>query len=106
MVCTGAANTLVYKAQNSYFTSQSDSVFRHPFMQAVTMFFGEFICIFLFLIYLKRNRAEWETEKALAVQKGLNPKLNYFYLIIPAAADFFTSNMQYIALNYIAPSLY
>lgn len=32
--------------------------------------------------------------------------MNYFWLLIPATADFFTSNLQYIALNYVAPSLY
>lgn len=97
---------LVYKTQNSYFTQQSMTVFNHPFMQAVTMFFGEAICIFLFIYFKTAKKEDHEKEIREAVQRGLNPNMNYFWLIIPAAADFFTSNLQYIALNYVAPSLY
>ncbi|EAS07726.3 nucleotide-sugar transporter (macronuclear) [Tetrahymena thermophila SB210] len=105
MIFSGASNTIVYKAQNSYHTEQGGQ-FNHPFMQAVTMFFGEFICIFLYFYYKKYNKEQYQLELQEAKEKGLETKMNYFWLLIPASADFLTSNLQYIALNYVAPSLY
>ena len=75
-------------------------------MQAAAMFLGEFICIFLFFFHIKFQTSEYEKSKQEAIRQGLNPKMNYLWLLIPATADFFTSNLQYIALNYVAPSLY
>ena len=61
MILTGAANTignsskieyLVYKLQNTSTVTVDGweaSNFNHPFMQAVTMFLGESLCILLFL---------------------------------------------------------
>ncbi|KAL4468606.1 hypothetical protein ABPG74_005109 [Tetrahymena malaccensis] len=105
MIISGACNTIVYKLQNSFEVAPGQK-FNHPFMQSVTMFFGEFICIFMFLYLKKFKREQIEEEKRQAQLKGLNTKMNYFLLAIPAFADFLTSILHYIALNYMAPSLY
>ncbi|EAR90511.2 nucleotide-sugar transporter (macronuclear) [Tetrahymena thermophila SB210] len=105
MIISGACNTIVYKLQNSFEVAPGQK-FNHPFMQSVTMFFGEFICIFMFLYMKKFKREQIEEEKRQAQLKGLNTKMNYFLLAIPAFADFLTSILHYIALNYMAPSLY
>ncbi|EGR31767.1 nucleotide-sugar transporter, putative [Ichthyophthirius multifiliis] len=104
MILAGASNTIVYKLQNS--STLNGKAFYHPFMQAVTMFVGEFSCIFLFLWFKTFKKDQYEQEVLEAKANQLETKMNYFWLIIPAAADFFTSNLQYIALNFINPSIY
>lgn len=99
MIVAGGANTLVYKWQNSM--EVDGFPFHHPFMQAVTMFVGEALCITFFLYKLKKNPEQCEAERLQAKAKGLNTdsKMKYLWLAIPAAADFSTSTLQYIALT-------
>jgi len=106
MIASGALNTIVYKWQNSTEVA-GGGLFYHPFMQATAMFLGEAICIILYLGEKKRNQYDHELEKIEAVKNNLSvSNIKYFWLAIPASADFFTSTLQYIALNFLNPSVY
>jgi len=61
MILTGAANTLVYKWQNSMVVGGYG--FNHPFMQATTMFVGEALVGIFFLIKLKNKPDVVQEEK-------------------------------------------
>jgi len=67
------------------------------------MFVGEFSVITMFLLTKKstaEKRAEYELEKENAAALGLSVSWKkYIWLLIPATSDFFTSNLQYIALT-------
>lgn len=79
-------------------------------MQAITMFLGEFSVITMFLLTkksTKERREVYDEEKQHAEALGLSvSRKKYFFLAIPASSDFFTSTLQYIALNFINPSIY
>ncbi|CAD8062155.1 unnamed protein product [Paramecium sonneborni] len=107
MILTGAANTIVYKLQNTSTVSVDgweQNSFNHPFMQAVTMFLGESLCILLFLNIKKKP--EYKQECIEAAAKGVKTKINYGWVAIPAMCDLTASTLAYISLNYIPPSIY
>jgi len=93
MILTGAANTLVYKWQNSMWVDGYP--FNHPFMQATTMFVGEALVLIIFFVKINKNKEVYQEERQVAASKGLdiNSKGKYLYLAIPAAADFMTSSL-------------
>lgn len=61
-------------------------------MQAVAMFIGEAICIFLFIYYKHNNKEEYEKEKEKALANG-KLKPNYFLIALPALSDACTSTL-------------
>ncbi|CAD8151246.1 unnamed protein product [Paramecium pentaurelia] len=107
MILSGAANTIVYKLQNTSKVSVDGwtaTNFNHPFMQAVTMFLGESLCILLFLNIKKKP--DYKQGCIEAAAKGLKTKVNYGWVAIPAMCDLTASTLAYISLNYIPPSIY
>ncbi|CAD8069359.1 unnamed protein product [Paramecium sonneborni] len=107
MILSGAANTIVYKLQNTSTVSVDGwkaTNFNHPFMQATTMFLGESLCILLFLNVKKKP--EYKQECIEAAAKGVKTKVNYGWVAIPAMCDLTASTLAYISLNYIPPSIY
>jgi drug/metabolite transporter (DMT)-like permease len=71
--------------------------FFHPYMQSFTMFVGEAFCIILYLANLTQNR--------LPLEPGKTPH-KFYYFLIPALADTFSSGLQYMGLNFISGSTY
>jgi hypothetical protein len=57
MIISGAINTLAYKFQNKQIVYEGSyyKYFFHPYMQAATMFFGEFLALIIFLALKKRD---------------------------------------------------
>jgi hypothetical protein len=57
MIIAGAINTLAYKFQNKQLVYEGPyyKYFFHPYMQATTMFFGEFLAIIAFFALKYRN---------------------------------------------------
>eukprot|EP01017_Pseudomicrothorax_dubius_P021499 TRINITY_DN2315_c0_g1_i4.p1 TRINITY_DN2315_c0_g1~~TRINITY_DN2315_c0_g1_i4.p1 ORF type:complete len:379 (-),score=121.78 TRINITY_DN2315_c0_g1_i4:172-1308(-) len=107
MVLTGAANTIVFKAQDEAVVL--DKPYNHPFVQAFTMFFGEFLCLIAFQLQKLFSR-NWEETQAVAIaeaeQKGLNTNVSKFWLLIPAGCDTLTSSLQLAGLVFVPPSIY
>ena len=56
MLIFGAANTFMFQLQDYGYTLDQDFV--HPFMQAFTMFIGEFGCVVLYKIQQKYMKEE------------------------------------------------
>lgn len=79
--------------------------FNHPFLQAVSMFFGEFLCFLayklMFHYYMRRN--ENDEEKLPYSIKG-NRKFNPFIFMIPALCDMTATSVMYIGLNMTSSS--
>ena len=75
-------------------------------MQTLTMFIGEFCCLFLYFIHKYRNPQEYEVNASKARTQGL--KLNGAgpWLLIPALSDFTTTTLQFFGLMMIDPSVY
>jgi hypothetical protein len=75
-------------------------------MQAAVMFVGEALCYGAFIFYKKKRSAEHKQNLEEARAKGLKTSFNIAWLLIPTFGDFLTSTLQYIALNFISPSVY
>ena len=71
--------------------------FFHPYMQSFTMFVGEAFFIVLYLANLSKNR--------LPLEPGKTPH-KFYYFLIPALSDTFSSGLQYMGLNFISGSTY
>lgn len=108
MIVSGAINTLAYKFQNKQLVYEGAyyKYFFHPYMQATTMFFGEFLAIFIYIILKKRNPERYKMKMLEAQSEGKKTKINKFLLAIPAFCDFITSTLHYIALNFVTGSVY
>lgn len=70
------------------------------------MFFGEALA-FVIYIFMKRRDPETFNVRMLDA-KSLGKEVNYnkFLLAIPAMSDLITSTLQYVALNFVAGSVY
>ena len=90
---------MVYEA--SYY-----KLFFHPYMQATTMFLGEFLCLGLFFLQKRRDPDAYKLKQLEAKSKNKELKCNPLLIAIPAFCDFLTSTLQYIALNFIAGSVW
>jgi len=73
--------------------------FNHPFLQAVGMFFGEFICLIAFKIlyftYKRKGFAEEEMPAMISGSRDYNP----FIFLPPALCDMTATSTMYIGLN-------
>lgn len=67
-------------------------------MQVFTMYIGEALCIFIFMINNKRNKLKIIEQKQKAVEDGKKPKINPLLLAIPCFGDFVTSSLGFFAL--------
>lgn len=78
--------------------------FSHPFVQAVSMFIGEMLCLLAFKImyhWFKRRQDGSENEHELT--RG-NRNFNPFIFVIPAICDMTATSIMYIGLNLTYPS--
>lgn len=81
--------------------------FNHPFIQTLSMFIGESLCFILFLTIKHSNPTNYKLSQEKAIEKGLESSNKaYFWLIIPAIADFFTTSLQFVGLFLITGSVY
>lgn len=74
--------------------------------QATTMFFGEALAFLIFLFMKKRDPETFNMRMLEAKTQGKEPTFNKFLLAIPAISDLVTSTLQYVALNFVAGSVY
>ena len=79
--------------------------FYHPYIQCLTMFIGEAVCLLAFYIRRARNPARYQLQAKQALDEG-KPPAPLLMILVPAFCDFVTSCMQYIAFNYIPASVY
>ncbi|KAI4455094.1 hypothetical protein MML48_9g00003639 [Holotrichia oblita] len=102
MVTTGSINTLTTKwADRIESTDRNGDIrkFDHPFVQALSMFFGEILCLVMFnVLYKIYSRRADGSEDANIFTKG-NRSFNRFLLFIPAMCDMTATSLMYIGLN-------
>ncbi len=78
---------LVIGAGNAFFMKGQDMIvsrgqfFIHPFFQCISMFIGEFMCLFVYGISVLMK------GKDTAQKKSDKPQLNPFLYMVPAACD-------------------
>lgn len=102
LVVTGSINTLSTKWADTMEAESSDGEIRkfvHPFLQALSMFLGEILCLIAFklLYYIFRNKGNG-LEDTHTLTKG-NRQFNPFILMIPAMCDMVGTSVMYIGLN-------
>lgn len=102
MLVTGSINTLSAKWADNFEAegcggSQEHS-FKHPFVQAVGMFLGEFSCLAAF--YLLKCRARRQSDSSVEPQQPFNALL----FLPPALCDMTGTSIMYVALNMTSAS--
>ncbi|KAL4465970.1 hypothetical protein ABPG74_004207 [Tetrahymena malaccensis] len=100
----GTFSSLVFKGQSK--CTVEGQAYNHPFMQSMTMYIGEALCIILYIVYITKYRDRYENKLAEAEKNGKKTKINPFLLIIPTSCDFITSTLSFFALEFMPPSLY
>jgi drug/metabolite transporter (DMT)-like permease len=70
------------------------------------MFFGEALAFLIYLFMKKRDPETFNMRMLEAKTQGKEPTFNKFLLAIPAISDLVTSTLQYVALNFVAGSVY
>ena len=72
MIISGAINTLAYKYQNRQLVNEGPyyKYFFHPYMQATTMFFGEFLALIAYFALKTRNPEKFKMDMLEAKSKG------------------------------------
>ncbi|XP_050442960.1 solute carrier family 35 member F6-like [Adelges cooleyi] len=101
MVITGSINTLSVKWADTIEANGTDGKsrpFDHPFVQSLSMFLGEFLCLLFFkLAYRYHVRRQLPIEDS-ALVKG-NQQFSPFIFFIPAMCDMVATTVMYIGLN-------
>lgn len=107
MVVTGSINTLSTKWADNIESEGSDGQvrrFAHPFVQACSMFIGEFLCLLAFkgLYYhmLRKNNGAQDRHDLVRGNREFSP----FVLFVPAMCDMLATSLMYIGLNLTYPS--
>lgn len=78
--------------------------FSHPFVQAVSMFIGEMLCLVAFkVIYYRCKRRQPGSEDDHELTRG-NRNFNPFVFVVPALCDMTATSIMYIGLNLTYPS--
>lgn len=106
MVITGSLNTLCAKWADSI--SINGEEFDHPFLQAICMFIGEFLCMGAYLIVLLIRKHNWRAQKDHS-NPSLEPRVpsfNPFIFVIPAVCDILSTSVMYIGLTLTSASSY
>ncbi|XP_034436064.1 solute carrier family 35 member F6 [Hippoglossus hippoglossus] len=102
MLTTGSINTLSAKWADLFSAKgchdDPDHRFRHPFVQAVGMFLGEFSCLAVFYLVLCHDRRRPEPK--------VNPGQSFNPLLFfpPAMCDMTATSIMYVALNMTSAS--
>lgn len=102
LVITGSINTLSTKWADNIKSESSDGqvrAFDHPFVQACSMFFGEFLCLLTFkALYYHFRRKNNGAEDRHDLVKG-NREFSPFILFVPAMCDMIATSIMYVGLN-------
>lgn len=99
MVITGSINTIATKWADLTVSVGSDGTprpFDHPFLQATSMFFGEFLCFFAFIILKTYYKS---TKKTFPSSIEGNSNFNKLIFLAPAMCDMIATSIMYIGLN-------
>lgn len=102
MVITGSINTLSTKWADKLSSPGSDGVqrkFVHPYLQACSMFLGEFLCLVAFkMIYFYKKRRSGELEDVVPLVQG-NQHFNPWIFFPPALCDMLATSIMYVGLD-------
>lgn len=103
MVVTGSLNTLSTKwaDQLESLNSVGEVVhFNHPFLQAASMFVGEFSCMYAFFVFYYYFKYKGGEERVQAsTLTGGNRNFNAFIFLAPAMCDMIGTSTMYVGLN-------
>ncbi|KAG1664858.1 Solute carrier family 35 member F6 [Nymphon striatum] len=106
MVITGSINTLTTKWADRTPSEGKDKTIRkfdHPFLQACSMFLGEFSCMIAYKvmisIYKRKNRDMADMKADLPPSVAGNNKFNPLIFLPPALCDMLGTSTMYIGLN-------
>ncbi|KJH45859.1 hypothetical protein DICVIV_08087 [Dictyocaulus viviparus] len=112
MVITGSLNTIFAKWADML--KYEGVTFNHPILQAICMFFGEFLCLVVFFVihvYRKYrwNKANISGELGSIVDitsdsEPTLPKFNPFVFLLPACCDILATSIMYVGLNLTTAS--
>jgi len=101
MVITGSINTLSVKWADNLRANGTDGKprnFDHPFVQSLSMFLGEFLCLLFFkLAYRYHVNRQYSIEDSPIV-KG-NQQFNPLLFFVPAVFDMVATTLMYIGLT-------
>ncbi|KAL4494117.1 hypothetical protein ABPG72_016073 [Tetrahymena utriculariae] len=100
----GTFSSLIFKGQSKCVVE--GSAYNHPFMQSMTMYIGEALCMFLYIAYITKYRERYQKKLEDAEKNGKQTKINPLLLIIPTSCDFITSTLSFFALEFMPTSLY
>ena len=70
------------------------------------MFFGEALAFVIYIFMKRRDPETFNVRMLDAKSQGKEVNYNKFLLAIPAMSDLITSTLQYVALNFVAGSVY
>ncbi|KAJ9596583.1 hypothetical protein L9F63_012416 [Diploptera punctata] len=102
MVITGSINTLSTKWADGMVSEGADGEkrqFNHPFVQACSMFLGEYLCLIAFkAMYFYYWRKHDGSHDQMKLVKG-NRTFNPFVLLAPAMCDMCATSVMYIGLT-------
>jgi len=102
MLVTGSINTISTKAADLAPTTNrygEQVTFNHPFFQALCMFFGEFLCLLVFLGSRARAKA---TGADFAEAKPHSA----FIFLLPALCDMTATSLMYVGLSLTDASVF
>lgn len=107
MIVTGSINTLATKwADDAKSKGINNEVrpFNHPFLQAVAMFFGEFLCFLAYKgMYLYYKKKDYTNEMMPDSVRG-STSFSPFIFLPPALCDMTATSLMYIGLILTSPS--
>ena len=103
MLITGCANTIVLKVMDEIHVTDKGYKYIHPYFQSIIMFFGESLCL---AVYLCITSKQTSPSAQRAAQANLLPTNNFFILGFPGAMDFCGSTITFIALGLVPASVY
>lgn len=101
MTITGSINTITTKLadnEKSKGINGDKDEFNHPFVQAVGMFIGEFLCLLAFKAIWLFNKATDRPNKAVA---PFNPAI----FVLPALCDMVATSCMYVGLTWTYASV-
>lgn len=103
MVVTGSLNTLSTKWADQLKSENSEGVkkhFNHPFLQACSMFVGEFSCMYaFFIVYLIFKKSGGRERIESSTLTSGNLRFNPFIFLAPAMCDMIGTSTMYVGLN-------
>ncbi|XP_050442962.1 solute carrier family 35 member F6-like [Adelges cooleyi] len=108
LVFTGFTNTISIKWADNIESAGTDGKvrkFNHPFVQALIMFLGEFMCLLVFKIAFKYHMKRQYSVEDSRIVNG-NQKFNPLLFFFPAICDMVASTLMYIGLNFTYASSY